>query len=233
MNKLISALLLLLVAVSGPAPAAEVAANIGFMSDYIFRGVQISSSAANGGIDLTEDDFTEGTWYVGTWLADVGGDTFDGIEYDLYGGWGSQKGDWSYGGGLTAYFYTDNFDSDFYELNLTGGYNLFTLDVAIGTWDISPTSQDYTFVTGTFEKAGFHGIVGLWFQDFDGGYLDFGYGNTLAVQDTELFDWSISLIRSFDIEVNQGLCGTSPCPLGDDTSIVLEATRSFGVWKKK
>jgi hypothetical protein len=233
MNKQLPAVLILLMAISGAAGATDVTANIGFKSDYIFRGVQLSSSSANGGVDLTAGDFSAGEWYVGTWLADVGGDTFDGTEIDLYGGWTGETGDWSYGAGVTGYFYTDDFDSDYYELNLSGGYDLFTLDVAIGTWDIRPTAQDYTFVSGTFEKAGFFGIIGLWFQDFDGSYLQFGYGNTLAVKDVELFDWDISILNSNKIEVKQGLCGTSPCTLADDTSIMLELTRSFGVWSKK
>jgi uncharacterized protein (TIGR02001 family) len=226
MNKQLLAMLVLLTAVSGTAQAVDVSGNIGFNSDYIFRGVKLSSSAANGGVDLTE-----GNWNVGTWLSDVNTENLEGVEIDVYGGWSGQTDDWTYGVGGTGYFFTDNFDADFYELNLSGGYQLFTLDIAIGKWDVRPNSQDYTFVSGTFEKAGFYGIVGLYFQDFDGGYLQFGYGNTLAVKDVELFDWTISLISSFDIEADE--CGGSiPCPLADDTSLVLSLTRSFGIYPK-
>ena len=68
MNKQLLAMLVLLIAVCGPAQAADVTANVGFNSDYIFRGVKLSPSSANGGVDLTA-----GGWYVGTWRAE--GDT--------------------------------------------------------------------------------------------------------------------------------------------------------------
>lgn len=231
MKKLLLAILVLLIALSGPAQAVDVTGNVGFMSDYIFRGVKLSSSSANGGVDGTE-----GAWYFGTWLADVDTENIDGIEIDLYGGWAGQTDEWSYSIGGTGYFYTDNqIDNNYYELNLSGGYNLFTLDIAIGRYDVTP-SQDYTFVSGTFEKAGFIGRVGVWAQDFSGYYFEFGYGNTLAVKDAELFDWTISLINSNDIK---NLCTGPGCApgeknlLADDTSIVLNITRSFGIWSSK
>lgn len=70
MNKHLLAMLVLLIAASGPVHAADLSANVGFNSDYIFRGVKLSPSSANGGVDLTA-----GGWYVGTWLADVDVDT--------------------------------------------------------------------------------------------------------------------------------------------------------------
>lgn len=227
MHKPLRTMLVLLIAVAGAAQAVEVTGNIGFNSDYIFRGIQLSSSSANGGVDVAG-----GNWYAGTWLADVDTENLDGIEFDLYGGWSGGTDEWSYGVGGTGYFFTDNFDDDYYELNLSGGYKIVTLDIAIGKYDSEPRSHDYTFVSGTFEKAGFYGVVGLYFQDFDGNYLELGYGNTLAVKDMELFDWTISLINSFDIEVDR--CGPSntPCPLADDTSIVLSVTRTFGVYSR-
>jgi uncharacterized protein (TIGR02001 family) len=231
MNKQLLAMLILLTALSGPALAADLSANIGFNSDYIFRGVKLSPSSANGGVDLTE-----GGWYVGTWLADVDTANTNGIEIDLYGGWTGQTNEWSYGVGGTGYLYTDSMiDNTYYELNLMGSYNLFTLDIAIGKYDTTP-SQNYTFASGTFEKAGFIGKVGVWAQDFSGYYLKFGYGKTLAVQDTELFDWTIALIKASDIE---NLCTGAGCApgeknlLADHTSIVLAITRSFGVWSSK
>jgi uncharacterized protein (TIGR02001 family) len=40
--------------------------NIGFMSDYMYRGIHQSSSSAMGGLDLEYGNF-----YVGTWFADL------------------------------------------------------------------------------------------------------------------------------------------------------------------
>ena len=85
MNKHLLAMLVLMIAASGPVQAADLSANVGFNSDYIFRGVKLSPSSANGGVDLTE-----GGWYVGTWLADVDTELTNGVEIDLYGGWAGQ-----------------------------------------------------------------------------------------------------------------------------------------------
>jgi len=225
-NKLLPSIFTLLILASGAAQAVEITGNIGWNSDYVFRGIKLASSSANGGVDITE-----GNWYAGTWLADVDTADLEGIEIDLYGGWSGQTGDWSYGVGGTGYFYTDNqIDNDYYELNLSGGYQIFTLDVAIGKYDSSP-SQDYTFVSGTLEKNGFYGLIGLWLQDWDGSYFEIGYGNTLEAKDVELFDWTFSLISSNEIE-NEGCSVNFGCTLGDDVSLVLGVKRSFGIYKK-
>ena len=47
-----------------------------------------------------------------------------------------------------------------------------------------------------------------------------GYGNTLSVADTDLFDYSLSIIHSTD-----DLLGNS-----SDTNIVVEISKTFDVW---
>jgi uncharacterized protein (TIGR02001 family) len=108
-------------AASQPALASDFTANIGMMSDYIFRGVkQNTSASAFAGLDFEHDSGL----YVGTWAAEVG----DGIEYDLYAGFSGSVGDFSYGIGYTGYFYTDDFDDTYQEINLTAGYSLLSLE---------------------------------------------------------------------------------------------------------
>jgi uncharacterized protein (TIGR02001 family) len=98
-------------AASQGAVAADFSANIGMMSDYIFRGIkQNTSAAAFAGLDYENSGF-----YVGTWAAEVG----EGLEYDLYAGYEGSVGDFSYGIGYTGYFYTDDFDDTYNEINLT------------------------------------------------------------------------------------------------------------------
>ena len=53
---------------------AEWSANLGFQSDYYFRGILQKSSSASGGIDFTHNGF-----YAGVWGADVGELTGDGL----------------------------------------------------------------------------------------------------------------------------------------------------------
>ena len=52
---------------------AEFSTNIGWASDYYYRGVFQKTSSANGGLDYSNNGF-----FVGTWAADVG----DGLEVD-------------------------------------------------------------------------------------------------------------------------------------------------------
>ena len=67
----------------GVVPAvtmADLSANIGFVSDYVFRGIYQAPSSASAGIDYEHDS----GFYIGTWGADVG----DGLETDVYFGYG-------------------------------------------------------------------------------------------------------------------------------------------------
>jgi uncharacterized protein (TIGR02001 family) len=167
-----------------PAVAADFSANIGMMSDYIFRGVkQNTEASAFGGLDYENSGF-----YVGTWAAEVG----EGLEYDLYGGYGGTVGDFSYGIGYTGYFYTDDFDDTYQELNLSVGYSILTIDYAYGSYDnFDESSLDYDFLSATLEYEGFYAKYGTWGKDFEGDYVEAGYGT-----DVSGFDVGIAAVYS-------------------------------------
>ena len=74
---------------------------------------------------------------------------------------------------------TGDFDETYQEINLSAGYGIATLDVAIGEYDsppdtaictpslppiCSPDKSDYTFVSLTLEKDGFYG-KGIYFAN--------------------------------------------------------------------
>lgn len=165
----------LMLAAAAPAQA-EVTANIGWMSDYIFRGIQQNDSSAMGGLDWKQSGF-----YVGTWAADVG----EGLEVDGYAGYNGSIGDFTYGVGGTGYFYTDDFDDDYLELNLSLGWKIFSVSAAIGTYENfdGPTGDggegdlDYVFIAPRVDYKGFYGLVGIFSQDFDTTYGEIGYGS--------------------------------------------------------
>ncbi len=84
----------------------EVSYNIGFVSEYYFRGIKQKDSSASAGMD-----YENGGFYIGTWAADVG----DGLEVDGYFGYGIEtEGGFSASLGFTGYYYTGEFD-DTYE----------------------------------------------------------------------------------------------------------------------
>jgi len=196
-------LLATMVIAAAPLAAAdvEITANGGAVTQYIFRGVPQSDgkAAAQGGIDLGVSGFYAGTWIsqVDTSARTPAGDVpATGLEYDLYGGYKFDVEDFSFGIGGTGYFYTDDFDENYIELNLSAGWKLISVEYAIGQYDQKPTKADYTFLAVTVDYKGFYGKFGAWGNDFDGDYLEIGYGNTLSVGDKDLFDYTFAFIRS-------------------------------------
>jgi uncharacterized protein (TIGR02001 family) len=177
-----------LATVTTPALAVDLSANIGYNSEYIFRGIPQKSSSAFGGLDLSAGGF-----YLGTWGADVG----DGLEIDYYGGYGFEVGDFNFGVGGTIYTYTSQFDDTYQEVNLSAGWKFLTFDAAIGSYDnFGGPRLHYQFYTVKAEYEGFYGRVGWFADDFEGTYVEGGYGNTLTIQDTPLFDYAFAVIYS-------------------------------------
>ena len=192
-----------------PALAVDLSANIGFNSEYLYRGIPQEKSSLFGGLD-----FEAGGFYLGTWGADVG----DGLEIDYYGGYGFEVGDFNFGVGGTIYTYTGDFDDTYKEVNLSVGWNFFTFDAAIGSYDnFDGPTLDYQFYSLTAQYKGFYGKVGLFEDDFDGTYFEAGYGGTLTVQETDLLDYAFTVIHS-----DSTLLGGS-----SDTNFVLSLSKGF------
>lgn len=169
---------------------AELSANIGWVSDYLYRGIFQEDSSASGGIDYASD----GGFYLGTWGADVG----DGLEYDAYFGFAGGE-NFTYKIGYTGYFYTDDFDDTYQEVNLGIGYGIFALDVAIGEYDGFGTPADYTFTSVTIApEVGPYYKFGSFGDDFDGDYFELGYTYSMEGPGVDL---SIAAVFSDDLPV--------------------------------
>ena len=197
-------------AVSAPALAADVSANIGWASQYVYRGIFQSKSSASAGLDLEAGGF-----YAGVWGADVD----DGVEIDYYGGYGFEVGAFSLGAGATLYTYTGDFDDTYTEVNLSAGLGWLTFDAAIGTYDnFGEPDLDYQFYSLTAEYNGFYGVIGTFADDFEGSYFEAGYGNTLTVGETDLFDYGFSVVHS-----DEDLAGSD----SSDTNFILTLSKGF------
>ena len=96
--------------------ASSVSYNIGYMSEYWYRGYYMAESSVSFGADAEMGNF-----YVGTWWADVD----NGVEYDIYGGYNFSLMGIPMYAGFTGYYYSDNFDSDYQEINIGAGYGLY------------------------------------------------------------------------------------------------------------
>jgi uncharacterized protein (TIGR02001 family) len=185
MKKTICGLTLLLLTATAQA---DWSANLGYMSEYHFRGILQKVSSVSGGID-----YEAGGFYVGTWAADVG----DGLEVDGYFGYGLDLGELSLSIGYTGYFYTGDFDDTYQEINLGAGFGPVSLDVAVGEYDnrTGPT-LDYTFAALTLEHNGFYGTYGT-FSDIDLGIALILANDDLIGDDDESLVFTIG--KSFDL----------------------------------
>lgn len=189
--------------------AVDYAANIGFASEYIYRGIPQKTASASAGLDLATGGFN-----LGVWGADVG----DGIEIDYYGGYAFDAGDFNFSVGGTVYTYTGDFDDTYIELNLGAGWKVLSFDAAIGNYkNFAGPTLHYQFYSVTAAYHNFYGKIGTFADDFDGTYYEAGYSNTLKVKDTDLFDYAIALIQSDAILLG----GES------DTNLTLTLTRAF------
>lgn len=206
----------LILAAAAAAPAtshAQLSANVGWVSEYIFRGIFQEDSSAFAGVDYA----SEAGFYVGAWGADVG----DGLETDFYFGYAGGE-DFTYKIGFTGYYYTDDFDDTYEEVNLGIGYGIFALDVAIGEYDGFGTPADYTFTSVTISpEMGPYFRVGSFGDDFDGDYFELGY--TYSIEEHGV-DLSMALVHSDDLPVTNFLDDQE---IGD-TTLTLGIKKNIG-----
>lgn len=185
-TQLAAGLALVSSAIISSTTAAEVSYNIGFASEYYYRGILQKETSASAGVD-----FTEGGFYAGTWAADVG----DGLEVDGYFGYNFEfEGGFTAGVGFTGYYYTGEFDDTYEEINFSAGYSIFGLEYSVGTYDNFGPKLDYDFLalTATLEN-GIYGKYGTFGDEFDGDYFELGYGMQIAE-----IDFGVAAIFSSD-----------------------------------
>lgn len=181
------------------ADDAIITGNAGILSDYIFRGIDQDSGVGNGGIDLEYMGF-----YAGVWIADVGSGSQSGIEYDIYGGYVYEFESGFYlGAGYTTYQYSDNFDSEYNEVNTYAGGSFgdvsLDLEYTIGEYNGDFSDGDeYTFLAVTVGYNGAYLTYGDFGDDADddlGHYFELGYSMSLAG-----FDLTGAVVHTDDAE---------------------------------
>lgn len=225
---------------TGALPAvsmADLSANVGWVSDYIYRGVFQEDSSAFGGIDFEDDS----GFYAGVWGADVG----QGLEVDLYFGYGGMAGeDFGYSIGFTGYFYTEddppgspsNPDGGFYdtitEINLGISYGIFALDHAIGEEDGWGYPTDYTFTTITISpEVGPYYSFNAFGDQYSGEYIEIGYSWELSDVDIGIaFMYALDVPSADDpypdLEYVLGLSQDHPYT---DTAVTFSLSKSFSI----
>jgi len=140
---------------SGTA-VAEVTANIGATSNYLWRGTSLSSEAAaiSGGVDYAHDSGL----YAGVWVSNEGYVESTGAnatgETDLYAGYAGEYEGISYDIGYLSYMYPQAgsaADADFDEVVLSVGYEFAEFLYATS----SDIEADYMALTLSHDRYSF------------------------------------------------------------------------------
>ena len=198
------------------AQAASIEANVGFTTDYIWRGFTQNSgdTSFSGGVDMS----TDSGFYVGTWVGDI---TWDGASYelDVYGGYAGEAGAMSYDIGYIQYMYPDKTtDADFGEVYVTLGTGPVSVSYyyEVDNDDGSVDSGDNTYLSLDY---------GMDLSDDWGLGLHYGIYDVDANAD-ESIDMSLTLSKgdfSFSIVETDDIAG----PDDDDTRAVVSYGMAF------
>jgi uncharacterized protein (TIGR02001 family) len=125
--------------------------NIGFNSNYIWRGVTQTGddSAISGGVDYAHAS----GFYAGTWVSSLGGSNY---ENDLYAGYGFKYKEIGLDVGYIAYRYpVGNNNADFSEIYVNASFKMlgFGMAYTIDKDAAGPDNDIYLYIGADFEIA--------------------------------------------------------------------------------
>lgn len=211
----------------------DLSANVGFVSEYSFRGIAQSNEnpAVQGGFDVTHDS----GFYAGIWGSNVNFNDGDEaqLEADIYAGYSGNSDGVNYDLGLIYYAYPgadSALDYDFVEGALAIGYD----------FDVFSASASVNYSPEYFADSGdafyYAAAVDVPLRDsftLSGhiGYQDVDDNAAFGVPDYT--DWSIGLgysLAGFDFSlqyVDTDLDEPSECSDGCDARGIFGISKSF------
>jgi len=125
--------------------AADLTANAGAFSNYIFRGTTYSGDSAvvQGGIDWSNDSGI----YAGTWVSTLGKAGLGGNEIDFYAGYAGEAGGLGYDVGVLTYQYTSAPETNYTEVYVSGTMSIITVGLNY-TVDAGSANKNAAFDSG-------------------------------------------------------------------------------------
>lgn len=231
-TRTLAALLVSGTALTGVASAAEVTANVGATTDYIWRGMTQNDggSSLSGGLDVDfGNGFYAGTWVGDTAAADVSTETGDPTatdygtqEVDYYAGYAGEAGGLSYDVGYIAYTYPSSqsdADADFSEFYVTVGMGALSASYYALVDADGADAEDSTYISLDYgTEIGEYGL-GLHYGIYEGDFV--GSEDQVDMSVTLSKDaFSFSMVSTDDMNVaNQGV--------NDDTRFVVSWGAEF------
>ncbi|MFC6438788.1 TorF family putative porin [Bowmanella sp. JS7-9] len=201
---------------------AEVSANFGATSNYLWRGVTQSADGASvsGGLDYSN----ESGFYAGTWIGTIDWGIGNAAETDLYLGYSGEADGFSYDVGYVYYAYLESeYDgSDFGELYFKGAMADFNFSIAYtinsDADDAAPFGQGDLYYSVGYEFAlseDYSLALTVGHYDFDvDGALDADYSH--AQLDLSKGDFTFSVSKTTDSALSD-----------DDLKLVVSWSTSF------
>jgi uncharacterized protein (TIGR02001 family) len=174
--------------------SADVAFNVGAVTDYRYRGISQTrlKPALQGGVDYSNGGFYLGAWgSTIKWVKDAGGDS--DVEIDIYGGYkGELTKGLGYDVGVLAYVYPDNGFSpsaDTTEIYGALSYGPATLKYSHSVTHLFgvPDSKNsgYLDLSATFDVSGFSVVPHV-------GYTKVAHNSSL-----DYTDYSLTVSKDF------------------------------------
>jgi len=153
---------------AAPASPHTISYNVGFFSNYIFRGISQTGgkAALQGGADYGhESGFYAGTWASNvSWLQDFGLYTRSSLEWDFYGGYKwSFANDFGLDVGTIYYWYPGTKNAGVTSANTWEIY-------VAGTWKFLGAKFSYSLTDYFGAKPIGQDTDGTWYLDLFGNY---------------------------------------------------------------
>ncbi len=209
MKKSLLAITFALTAAAVPtASFADVAYNVGAVSDYRYRGISQSrlKPALQGGVDFSAGGFYVGTWASTIkWIKDAEGDSK--VEVDVYGGYkGEITKDLSYDVGVLQYVYpgarTTAWNGVYKNPNTTEIYNAFTFGPVTvkGSYALTNLFGNYDFANRRDSKGSYYLDVSASFDVGSGVMLapHVGYQKVRHITNASYTDYSLTVSKDFN-----------------------------------
>ncbi len=212
--------------------AADLTANAGAFSNYIFRGTTYSGDSAvvQGGIDWSNDSGI----YAGTWVSTLGKAGLGGNEIDFYAGYAGEAGGLGYDVGVLTYQYTSSPEFNYTEAYISGTMSIitvglnYTVDAASGNKDAAFDSGDIylygsaDFAAGPFDTSLYAGSY-QFTNDGKYGNGDISYNHFGASLGKDSFTFAID---KSDVKSDNGAVG-GLSPNMDAVRFTISFTQDF------
>lgn len=196
------------------AAASELSANVGFTSNYLWRGMEQTGgdAAVSGGIDFSNDS----GFYVGTWASNASWAPGMTYELDFYGGFaGKLSESVEYDIGFIYYAYPDETsgNADFSEIygsvsfdtGLSLGLAVLVDGEGADAGDTLYASADYEFTVGNDATVNVHlgSYSGDWLAE---DMIEYGVslsksGFTFGVSDTDMDGDDVKVYVSYSMDI--------------------------------